>query len=320
MDFNNPLLSQVFAAQLSVRGAGSEYHKLCGIYRSKAEANAAVTDGHITLGNTLNLALVAGHGLMLYSKDMETWISAKDWTGFAIAADSYIALDGDNDYFKFTGGSAEATSILDWSKDWSLGMTVVDFSDMGDNKRMTVASNGGNHLTLQRGHGQDAFYISGDNGVTSHGANVWYNLDDNRRILFIYNSTTRRIRYLVGDGEGGYNQRADLNIDQGVGVGGGAGTPDNTLSFGKGEGMFVNFHGAVDKVITRDAQMSDVQVAEFFSNLERDYTQLSFYGDLTSYINAGEDAYPLVTDAKGALTGGEMFGGSAASFKLTPTE
>lgn len=321
MDFNNPVLKQVFASHVSIRGAGAEYHKLCGTFRNKDEANAAVTNGQVELSlNTLNLAIVAGHGLMIYSKDMETWISAKDWTNFASTVDSYIMLDGDNDYFKFTGGTAEGTSILDWSKDWSLALTVVDFSDMGDNKRMTIASNGGNHITLQRGHGQDAFYISGDNGASSHGANVWYNLDDNRRIMFVYDATARRIKYYVGDGSGGFNERANLNVDQGVGVGGGAGTPDGLLSFGKGAGALVNFHGAVDKVITRNAKFSDVQINEFFSNVETDYSQLSFYGDLTSYINAGEDAYPNVVDSKAALTGGEFFGGSTSNFKPKPTE
>ena len=322
MNLNNPTLNKVFAKSVSVRGTGNEYHKIVGIFRSKVLANEAVTTGAVEIvSGVINLALVGGQGMMFWSEDLGTFITAADWTEFAQSADSYIAFDGDNDYISFSTANEQAAKVCTWDNSWSIGMTFVDFSDMTDNKRMSIFSNGGNHITLQRGGGQDALYITGNNGATSHGANIWYNMADNRRIVFTYDSVTRKLGYYVGNGNGGYNRRALLSVDGGSGVGGAGGTPDGVFSIGKGNGgTIVNFHGAADKIITRDAVMSDVQLVDYFSNIDRDYTTLPFYGDLTSYINCGEDAHPLVVDTKGAFTDGEFFGGSASSYKLTPTE
>ena len=64
------------------------------------------------------------------------------------SANAYIHFDGSNDYVEFTGG---ATGLLDWTANWTVGISLVEFEVKADGKFITLFSSGGNAIMLRRG-------------------------------------------------------------------------------------------------------------------------------------------------------------------------
>ena len=81
-------------------------------------------------------------------------------------------------------GGSEA--VLDFDKDWSLGITLVGLGSEGsaDQKYVTLASNGTNAVYLRRGGTNWGFYV-GTSGSNA-GANTWVAPGATSRILLVY--------------------------------------------------------------------------------------------------------------------------------------
>ena len=90
----------------------------------------------------------------------------------AQAANSYIALDGSNDYIECTGKGAANTGLLDWDADWSIGINLMDFEVKSDGQYITLFKSGSNAILLRRGGTNYGLYVTGNNGATKIGANT----------------------------------------------------------------------------------------------------------------------------------------------------
>ena len=65
--------------------------------------------------------------------------------------------------------------------------------------------------------------------------------------------------------------------------------------------------------------LSTTQRNEYFESIGEEYSEATYYGDIASWAMLGEDVYPLVTDTKGALTGGELMNGTEEDFVVIET-
>jgi len=52
----------------------------------------------------------------------------------------------------------------------------------------------------------------------------------------------------------------------------------------------------------------------YFESIGEEFSEQSWYSDLTSFAGLGEDPYPSVVDILGALTGGELMNGTEEDF------
>ena len=86
------------------------------------------------------------------------------------AANAYIHFDGSNDYVEFTGG---ATGLLDWTANWTVGISLVEFEVKADGKFITLFSSGGNAI-MRRGGANHGLYLTGNDGTSKAGINTWY--------------------------------------------------------------------------------------------------------------------------------------------------
>ena len=66
-------------------------------------------------------------------------------------SNSFIRFDGSNDYVEFSAKGADNVNLLDWSKDWTIGITLTEFDIASDGKFVTLFSSGGNAIMLRRG-------------------------------------------------------------------------------------------------------------------------------------------------------------------------
>ena len=235
-------------------------------------------------------------------------------------ASHYIALDGSNDYITFTEKGAANANLLDWAAgDWSIGINLVTFDVKADGKFITLFKSGANAIMLRRGGGNHGLYITGNNGTTKIGANTWYAPNPGGKLLFTFDSTSSRLKYYIGNVDGTYALRANYFVNT-TNIGGNS--PSGELQFGErvssnnvAESLY--FHGGVNNLIITDDVMAGPLIEEYFQ-VSESYDQSSFYGDLTSWAKLGEDTYPNVTDTLGAMTGGELIGGTEDDFVELP--
>jgi len=236
-------------------------------------------------------------------------------------ASHYIALDGSNDYVEFTDKGADNVGLLDWTKDWSLGINLVDFEVKADQKFITLFSSGSNAIMLRRGGSNHGLYITGNNGATKIGANTWYAPNPGGKLLFVFYKDFSRLRYYIGNVDGTYALRASYFVNT-TNIGGN--TPGSELCVGKrvsnnavAESLY--YHGGLNNLIVAAEPLEGPLVEEYFQ-VNNTYDESTFYADLTSWAQFGEDAFPTVTDTKGVMSGGTLVNGQEGDFVELPTD
>ena len=323
---------------LALRGKGVEFNKFSRFFKTVADGEEAVNTGdYVPTPGQVNAVLVLGSGIMIWSFDLGEFVSITDFSAAGNQASRYIELDGANDYIKFDEPSGDAIDVMDLTKDWTIGITLVGLTGPSSAKKMTLFSRGGFHITLhaQSGSTNWGLYVTSDNDLYDSSkraqANTWYAPDAFSRILFTYNATTKRLKYFLGDPAlGTYAQRANLSIPQtmidGQNISG-------ELSIGKewagvgGAGFSgFNWDGGVNNMIASNIEFTGPQLNEYFQDQSGDpnnpsdsFSGAEFYTDLVAYAKLGEDTYPAVTDTIGNLTNGELINGELDDFKDIPT-
>ena len=234
-------------------------------------------------------------------------------------SNSYIHFDGSNDYVEFSAKGATNVGLLDWTKDWTVALTLTEFEVKSDAKFITLFKSGDNAIMLRRGGSNHGLYITGNDGATKIGANTWYAPNPGGKLLFTFDSTTSRLKYYIGNVDGSYAQRASYLVNVGS-IGGN--TPGDEFCIGKrvtsnAVGESLMFHGGANNVIVAAEALGGPLITEYFQVSET-YDQASFYADLTSWIKMGEDSFPTVSDTLGAMTGGALIDGNEDDFVEIP--
>lgn len=309
---------------LALRGLRTEFNRFSRFFKSIEEAREAVEIGdYVPMPGVNNAVLIMGIGIALYSFDLQDFVAIEDLAAAGNQANRYIELDGANDYLEFTSLQNGTENVLDWSKNWSIGLTLVGLTSVtSDQKFMTLFSNGENSIYLRRGGTNWGVYVTGSKTYT-HGANTWYAPSATSRILFTYDAATSRLKYYLGDpATGTYAMRANLAVNSTVKSANNVGT---SLCVGKAMVMTAGYSnqqvywdGGVNNLIISDQVLVGPQIDEFFQTGE-EFSTHEYYPDLTSYMRLGEDTYPEVSDEKDNATG-EMIGGAANDYVDIPTE
>ena len=302
---------------LSLRGAGAEFNSFSRFFKSKDEALASVANGdYVPTPGVVNAVLMMGEGIMVYDFTLLDFVNITELSAAANQSPKFIELDGANDYVSLPTLAGGSEDVLDWTKSWSVGITLVGVEHYNDALWMSLFSSGGNHITLRRGGTNWGMYVtSNDNGYQT-GANTWYAPAEFDRILFTYDHLTARLKYYLGNpATGTYAMRANLAVNATVIAGNSA---DGTLSIGKGVGSIVHWDGGINNLVISDQVLVGPQVDEFFQTGE-DFTTHEYYPDLTSYCRLGEDTFPAVVDDKGNVTGGVLVNGTSEDFADVPT-
>ena len=234
-------------------------------------------------------------------------------------SNSFIRFDGSNDYVEFTDKGADNSNLLDWTQDWSIGLTLTEFDVASDGKFITLFSSGDNAIMLRRGGSNHGLYITGNDGATKVGANTWYAPNPGGKLLFVFYKAFSRLRYYIGNVDGTYNLRASYFVNT-ASIGGN--NPGTKFCIGKrvtsdAVAQSLMFHGGANNVIVTDEPLEGPLVEEYFQVSET-YDQSSFYADLTSWVKMGEDTFPTVSDEKGAMTGGALIDGNEDDFVEIP--
>jgi len=306
---------------LALRGKGPEFNTFSRFFKTKEEALEAVADGdYVPTPGVNNAVLILGVGIMVWSFDLHDFVDITELAAADNQASKYIELDGANDFIEFptrTNGSQDA---LDWSKDWSIGITFLGLLPYSDNKFMSLFRSGSNHITLRRGGSNWGMYVTSNNNAYQHGANTGHAPSDTDRVLFTYSASTNRLKYYLGNAaSGSYLMAANLLVNATVR---GANSPGAELNIGKGgvgSGVFEILHwdGGVNNLIVSDQVLVGPQIDEYFQTQDQ-FPEHEYYPDLTSYCRLGEDVYPAVEDDKGNMTGGELKNGAPDDFKNVP--
>ena len=302
---------------LSLRGAGAEFNSFSRFFKSKDEALASVANGdYVPTPGVVNAVLMMGEGIMVYDFTLLDFVNITQLSAAANQSPKFIELDGANDYVSLPTLAGGSEDVLDWTKSWSVGITLVGVEHVSDALWMSLFSSGGNHITLRRGGTNWGMYVtSNDNGYQT-GANTWYAPAEFDRLLFTYDHLTARLKYYLGSpATGTYAMRANLAVNATVIAGNSA---DGTLSIGKGVGSIVHWDGGINNLVISDQVLVGPQVDEFFQTGE-DFTTHEYYPDLTSYCRLGEDTFPAVVDDKGNVTGGVLVNGTSEDFADVPT-
>ena len=234
-------------------------------------------------------------------------------------SNSFIRFDGSNDYVEFTDKGAANADVLDWTKSWTVGLTVTEFDTASDGKFITLFSSGDNAIMLRRGGSNHGIYLTGNNGVNKAGNNTWYAPNAGGKLLFSMDGTTSRLKYYIGNVDGSYALRASVNVPTATL---GNNNPGTNFCIGKrvsnnAVAESLMFHGGANNVIVAAEALAGPLVTEYFQVSET-YDESSFYGDLTSWVKMGEDIYPAVTDEKGTMTGGELIDGTEDDYVVIP--
>ena len=302
---------------LSLRGAGAEFNSFSRFFKSKDEALASVANGdYVPTPGVVNAVLMMGQGIMVYDFTLLDFVNITELSAAANQSPKFIELDGANDYVSLPTLAGGSEDVLDWTKSWSVGITLVGVEHYNDALWMSLFSSGGNHITLRRGGSNWGMYVTSDDNGYQHGANTWYAPAEFDRILFTYDHLTTRLKYYLGSpATGTYAMRANLLVNSTVVTGNSA---DGTLSIGKGVGAIVHWDGGINNLVISNQVLVGPQVDEFFQTGE-DFNTHEYYPDLTSYCRLGEDTFPAVVDDKGNVTGGVLVNGTSEDFADVPT-
>jgi len=331
------ILQKLAVDTLSMRGAGVEFNELSRFFNSHAEALAEVANGgYVPTPGISNAVIVLGEGIMIWNFEIEDFVNISEVAGAANQSEKYIELDGANDYINLPNLAGGSESVLDFSTDWSVGVTFLGVEPGSDGLNMCLFRNGGCSINLKRGGTNWGLYVTSDDNLydaaTRAQANTWYAPGDFSRVLFTYNATTNRLKYYLGEPAlGTYAMRANLLIPASMVSGQSVGTAleiGNGWTGTGGAGFSGNhWDGGVNNLIIADMELTGPQVAEYFQDQSGDpdapssdsFLQAEYYPDLTSYCRLGEDTYPDVVDDKGNITGGALVNGTSDDFKDVPT-
>jgi len=209
---STPVIQKLNINELGFRGKGLVYNNLGRFFSTKPEALAAVNEGdYQPVPGIINAVLVLGVGIMVWSFELQDFVDITALAAASNQASKYIELDGANDFIEFptrTNGSQDA---LDWSKDWSIGITFLGLLPYSDNKFMSLFRSGSNHITLRRGGSNWGMYVTANNNAYQHGANTGHAPSDTDRVLFTYSASTNRLKYYLGNAaSGSYLMAANL--------------------------------------------------------------------------------------------------------------
>lgn len=331
------VLENLAVDKLSLRGLGNEFNSFERLFQSKADALEAVNTGDYNpVAGRLNAVLIAGedNAIQFWSFDVLDFVPISQFQAAGNQSNKYIDLDGVNDHIAFTNSE----NVLDFTQDWTIGVTLVGVTGPASSQKMTLFSRGGVHITLQAQAGSTnwGLYITSDNDLFSTTkraqANTWYAPSDLSRFLFVYDAAAKRLKYYLGDpSNGNFAMRANLAIPQsmidGQNITGGLKIGDAWTGTGGSSFSGVNWNGGVNNLIGSNLKFTGPFVQEYFQNQAIDpdnptafFTGSEFYDDLSFYCKLGEDVYPNVTDEKGNLTGGQLVNGSPEDFKDIPTQ
>ena len=322
--------------KLSLRGLGNQFNSFERLFQSKDDAIQAVLTGdYVPVAGRLNSVLIGGEqkSIQFWSFDVQDFVPLSEFSSVGNQSNKYIDLDGVNDYVGFDNADA----VLDFTQDWTIGITLVGVTAPSGVENFTLFSRGGVHITLKANAASTnwGLYVTSNDdlfNVTSRAqANTWYRPQDFSRILFVYCSTSKRLKYYLGDpSTGDYAMRANLSIPQSMidsqNITGGLKIGEGWSGTGGSYFSGVNWNGGVNNLIGSGLKFTSPFITEYFQNQSSDpdnpdafFTQAEFYDDLSFYCKLGEDTYPDVTDEKGTLTNGELFNGSIDDFKDIPT-
>ena len=331
------ILDNLGVNTLSLRGLGNQFNSFERLFQSKADALQAVETGdYVPTPGKLNTVLIAGeeNAIQFWSFDILDFVPISEFGAAGNQSNKYIDLDGVNDYIGFSN----AENVLDFTQDWTIGITLVGVTGPLTPENMTLFSRGGVHITLKASKLSTnwGLYVTSDNdlfnGTKRAQANTWYAPGDFSRLLFTYDATSRRLKYFIGDpSTGSYAMRANLSIPatmvSGQNIAGGLKIGDNWSGVGGAFFSGVNWNGGVNNLIGANIKFTTPFIEEYFQNQSIDpdnpdafFTGAEFYDDLSFYCKLGEDEYPNVSDQKGNLENGELFNGSPDDFKDIPTE
>ena len=236
-------------------------------------------------------------------------------------ASSYIALAGSDDYINFTTG-ATAAGYVDWSKDWSLGITCVGYPLHADAKYQCLFASGNNVIMIRRGGTNQSLYIASNNtGYASQGINTWVPITDGDRILLAYDTSNNHLRYWKGQPGSPPTLVGTLTVNA---TNLAANDPSDEFAIGRGNGLtnyeeLLHWDGGFNNFIGMQGALSATQLLEYFESIGEAYDEATYYPDLLSWAKLGEDTYPNVVDTKGALTGGTLENGTEEDFVEIPT-
>ena len=232
-------------------------------------------------------------------------------------SNSFIRFDGSNDYVEFTDKGAENANLLDWTKDWTIGVTLTEFDIASDQKFITLFSSGDNAIMLRRGGSNHGLYLTGNDGANKAGINSWHTPNAGGKLLFANDGTAGFLKYYIGNVDGSYALRGVVNIASATL---GNNNPGSNFCIGKRVGNnavaeSLMFHGGMNNVITADEAFANASplIAEYFG-VNETYDEASFYADLVSWLKLGENNFPEVTDAKGIMTSGALINGNEDDF------
>ena len=333
------VINELGVNSLALRGAGTEFNKFSRFFKTIEEGEQAVTDGdYVPQPGVVNAVLVLGGGIMIWSFDLLEFVHIAEFSGAGNQASKFIELDGVNDFVQFDTLSNGAADVLDFTKDWSIGITLVGVTGPSAASKMTLFSRGGVHITLSAHAGSTnwGLYVTSDNDLYNAtkraAANTWYAPDAFSRILFTYNAATKRLKYFLGDPVAGtYAQRANLAIPQtmvdGQNIAGGLKIGGSWTGFGGAGFSGINWNGGVNNLVASDMEFTGPFLAEYFQNQSVDpenpsdtFSGTEFYSDLVTYAKLGEDVFPAVVDSLGNMTVGTLENGAENDFKDIPTE
>jgi len=322
--------------KLSIRGLGNQFNSFERLFQSKEEALQAVaTNDYTPTPGRLNTVLIGGEqkSIQFWSFDVLDFVPLSEFSTVGNQSNKYIDLDGVNDYIGFSN----ANNVLDFTQDWTIGISLVGLTAPSGIQNYTLFSRGGVHITLKASASTNwGLYVTSNNdlynGTSRAQANTWYRPTDFGRILFVYDSSSKRLKYYLGDpSTGNYAMRANLPIPQSMvdsqDITGGLKIGESWSGTGGSSFSGVNWNGGVNNLITSSLKFTGPFVSEYFQNQSNDpdnptafFTQAEFYPDLDGYCKLGEDVYPAVTDEKSNLLDGELYNGSSDDFKDIPTE
>ena len=232
-------------------------------------------------------------------------------------SNSFIRFDGSNDYVEFATKGAGNVNLLDWSKDWTIGVTLTEFDIGSDGKFVTLFSSGQNAIMLRRGGSNHGLYLTGNDGASKAGINTWYAPNPGGKLMFVNDGTAGFLKYYIGNVDGTFALRGVCNIASATL---GNNNPDTNFCIGKKVGNnavaeSLMFHGGMNNTIIAAEAFANASplITEYFQ-VNETYDEASFYADLTSWVKMGENAFPEVTDTKGVMTDGALIGGNEDDF------
>ena len=95
--------------------------------------------------------------------------------------------------------------------------------------------------------------------------------------------------------------------------------PGDDFAIGRGNGQggqqeLLHWDGGVNNFIGMQSSFGATDLNSYYQSIGEEFSEQSWYSDLTSFAGLGEDPYPTVVDTLGALTGGELVNGIEEDF------